>query len=197
MMEKQVWTGAMESNFMTHTRQADVDTEQVLDLFEMYHESVFAYLYRLLGDAEWAHDLTQETFLRLFETRERLSAVENRRAWMYRIASNMAFNALKRRKRFRWLPWRDDDALRSESELVQKNISGNLEVEQQVSRALSTLSPEYRAPLLLFSHFDFSVREVAGALDLSESAVKTRLFRAREMFREAYEQAQVSDEVQP
>jgi len=186
----------METNLMTPTRQSDVHSEQVLDLFETYHESIFAYLYRLLGDAEWAHDLTQDTFLRLFETRERLSGVENQRAWTYRIASNMALNALKRRRRFRWLPWRDDDVLQGEGQLIQTNVVGAVEVEHEVSQALSAMTPDYRAPLLLYSQFDFSVREVAAVLGLSEGAVKTRLFRAREMFREAYEKANTSDEVQ-
>lgn len=194
-VENKIWIGAMESNLMTHTRQSDVHAEQVLDLFETYHESIFAYLYRLLGDAEWAHDLTQDTFLRLFETRERLSGVENQRAWTYRIASNMALNALKRRRRFRWLPWRDDDVLQGEAQLIQASVAGAVEVEQEVSRALAAMTPEYRAPLLLYSQFDFSVREVADMLGLSESAVKTRLFRAREMFRKAYKKAQISDEV--
>ena len=72
----------------------------VVDLFEQYHSAVFAYLYRVVDDREWAHDLTQETFLRLFRARGRLSQVKNRRAWMYRIATNLALNALKRRRRF-------------------------------------------------------------------------------------------------
>ena len=155
----------------------------VADLFEQYQAPVFAYLYRLVGDREWAHDLSQETFLQLFRTRQRLPEVENRRAWVYRIATNLALNALKRSRRFAWLPWRQADDLQMHAPDPAERVDEHAALE----RALAELPADYRAPLLLYSHYGFSVREVARALDMSEGAVKTRLFRAREMFRQAYE----------
>lgn len=179
----------IESKQMTQptagNRRSTETAGDVASLFEEYHEAIFAYLYRLLDDAQWAHDLTQEAFLRLYQTRARLSAVENERAWIYRIASNLAFNALKRRRRFTWLPWREGDGA-PEPALQEDDPAGRVREQAHVAHALSALSPTYRAPLLLYAHYDFSVREVAEALEISESAVKTRLFRAREMFREAY-----------
>jgi len=158
-------------------------TDLVADLFEQYHAAVFAYLYRLVGDREWAHDLSQETFLRLLRARHRLTQVENRRAWVYRIATNVAFNALKRQHRFAWLPWHSSDGL----SLAGPDPSEPADLHVAVERAVAQLSPQYRAPLLLHSHYGFSVREVAEALGISEGAVKTRLHRAREMFRQVYE----------
>ncbi len=155
----------------------------VADLFEQYQAPVFAYLYRLVNDREWAHDLSQETFLQLFRTRHRLPEVENRRAWVYRIATNLALNALKRSRRFAWLPWRHADDL----QLHAPDPAERMDEHAALERALAELPADYRAPLLLYSHYGFSVREVAKALDLSEGAVKTRLFRAREMFRQAYD----------
>jgi RNA polymerase sigma-70 factor (ECF subfamily) len=155
----------------------------VVVLFEQYHTAVFAYLYRLVGDREWAHDLTQETFLRLFRARNRLPQVENRRAWIYRIATNLAFNALKRHRRFAWLPWRSADV----AYLTAPDPTQESDRSLAVARALAQLPPHYRAPLLLHSHYGFSVREVARALNISKGAVKTRLYRAREMFRQVYE----------
>ena len=67
--------------------------EMVADLFERYHAAIFAY-HRLLGDRESANDLTQETFVKVYETRNRLPGVENQRAWVYRIATNLAIAAL-------------------------------------------------------------------------------------------------------
>jgi len=155
----------------------------VADLFEQYQAPVFAYLYRLVGDREWAHDLSQETFLQLFRNRHRLPEVENRRAWVYRIATNLALNALKRSRRFAWLPWRQADDLQMHAPDPAERVDEHAALE----RALAELPVDYRAPLLLYSHYGFSVREIARALDVSEGAVKTRLFRAREMFRQAYE----------
>ena len=158
-------------------------TSLVVILFEHYHTAVFAYLFRLVGDREWAHDLTQETFLRLFRARNRLTQVENQRAWVYRIATNLAFNALKRHRRFAWLPWRSADVAR----LTVPDPTEESDRSLTVERALAQLPPHYRAPLLLHSHYGFSIREVAQALNISKGAVKTRLYRARKMFRQVYE----------
>ena len=143
---------------------------------------MFAYLYRLVDDRDWAHDLCQETFLRLFRARNRLPQVANPRAYVYRIATNIALNALKRRHRFAWLPWRNSDALHLTTPDPAEQVAQRLGVEQ----ALIQLPPHYRAPLLLYSHYGFSVREVAEVLNISEGAVKTRLHRARELFRQEY-----------
>jgi RNA polymerase sigma-70 factor (ECF subfamily) len=169
-------------------RDADTSlTEEsalVASLFEKYHEAIFAYLYRLLNDREAAHDLTQETFLQLFRTRDQLPDVKNQRAWIYRIATNAARNAIKRRQRFAWLPWRKVEPSSVSEPDPSHRIGRDLAIEQ----VLAELPPAYRAPLLLYSHDGFSVREVAQALGLSEGAVKTRLYRAREMFRDLYQE---------
>jgi RNA polymerase sigma-70 factor (ECF subfamily) len=60
-----------------------------------------------------------------------------------------------------------------------------------VERALGALSEEYRAPLLLFGHYGFHVAEIADMLGISEGAVKTRVYRAKEMFIRAYRQGEV------
>ncbi len=179
----------METNLMTHRPHVDTNAQQVVALFEAHHEEVFAYVYRMVDDAEWAHDITQDAFLRLYETRKRLEGVENQRAWVYRIATNTAINALKKRRRFNWLPWRDDD-IRQHDALAPAGPEDQLDLGRGVTRALASLTPTYRAPLLLFTQFDFSVHEIAQALNTSDGAIKTRLFRAREMFRAAYEQEQ-------
>ena len=176
-------SGAVEADAVHEAEAGEELAALVVELFERYHAAVFGYLYRLLGDRDAAHDLTQETFLRVFRARERLLQVENQRAWVYRIATNLAFSALKRRSRFAWLPWHKTDALHRTGSDPVAQADQRLAVEQ----ALAKLPPHYRAPLLLYSHYGFSVREVAEALGISKGAVKTRLYRAREMFRQAYE----------
>ena len=157
-------------------------------LFEQHHQEIYAYLVRLLGEAEWAHDLTQDVFLQLFSQRTQLTDIQNRRAWIYRVAGNMAMNALKRRRRFIWLPWRTGDSL----ELSHPGPDERMGMETAVTKALAHLPENYRMPLLLYSHEGFSVREIAQILQISEGAVKNRLYRAREMFRQAYESENAS-----
>ncbi|MCX6044740.1 MAG: RNA polymerase sigma factor [Chloroflexi bacterium] len=166
------------------TSGADL-AEQVSSLFEAYAQPVCAYIHSLVGDWPLAHDLTQETFLRLYDTRARLAQVSNARAWVYRIATHVALNERKRRKRFAWLPWHDAD--QSGPTTAWSPVESEFAARDAVERALAALPQDYRAPLLLYSGYDFSVREIAEALELSESAVKTRLHRAREMFRKVYD----------
>ncbi len=174
------------SNSNVDLSVASVDlAEQVSSLFEAYAQPVCAYIHSLVGDWPLAHDLTQETFLRLYDTRARLVQVNNPRAWVYRIATYVALNERKRRKRFAWLPWRDAD--QTGPATAWSPVESEFDARDAVDRALAALPQDYRAPLLLYSGYDFSVREIAEALDISESAVKTRLHRAREMFRKVYD----------
>ncbi len=173
----------MKTGIMVETNVQDEETTLVAELFELYHESIFAYLYRLLNDKEWAHDLTQDVFLQVFRHKHTLQTVHNERAWIYRIASNLAFNALKRQRRFTWLPWHREDSRHIQEAGPAEQIGERAAVEA----ALDRLPPNYRAPLLLYSRYGFTVREVAVAMDISEGAVKNRLYRAREMFRQLYD----------
>ncbi len=159
----------------------DQSTAQVIHLFETHQREIMTYLYRLVRDRESARDLTQETFLRAFRARNQLGQIENPRAWLYRIATNLAFSSLKRGSRWGWLPWSATDDLRAQAETSEQAFTSTA-----VEEALLKLPAHYRAPLLLYEHYGLNVAELAAALELSESAVKLRLFRAREMFREAY-----------
>ncbi len=174
---------------MTRVSAHDEPATLIASLFRQYQQPIFAYLYRLVNQRELAEELTQETFLKAFAARQRLPGVANLRAWLYRIATNAAFNALRRGRRFAWLPWSrvDDLRLRGPDPAVS---AGQQDV---VERALAALPPAYRAPLLLYSHYGFSVGEVAEALGVGQGAVKMRLLRAREMFRQAYDR-EVCDE---
>ncbi len=173
----------VKTGIMVDANAQDEEAALVADLFEQYHGPIFAYLYRLVNDREWAHDLTQDVFLQVFRQKQQLHALRNERAWIYRVASNLAFNALKRQRRFTWLPWRSDDNAYAQTADTTEAIGEKAAVEQ----ALNKLPPNYRAPLLLYSRYSFSVREIAVALDISNGAVKNRLYRAREMFRQVYD----------
>lgn len=157
--------------------------ETVSVLFQHYAKPICAYIHSLVNDWELAYDLTQETYLRLHQARDRLPNVENQRAWVYRIATNLAINEIKRRKRFAWLPW---NQAQERVDFAWNEREATLDHQAAVNHTLAQLAPEYRAPLLLYSSYGFSVREVAEALQLSESAVKVRLHRARERFRQLY-----------
>jgi RNA polymerase sigma-70 factor (ECF subfamily) len=123
--------------------------------------------------------------LQLFHTRQRLRGVENPRAWIYRIATHVTLNKLKRQRRFAWLPWHTlENTPHFRWQAPDEEVSQRAAVEN----ALAALPPHYRAPLLLYSEVGLSVREVAQALNIQENTVKVQLHRARVLFRQAYAQ---------
>ncbi|HEU4783425.1 MAG TPA: RNA polymerase sigma factor, partial [Ktedonobacterales bacterium] len=71
--------------------------------FAQYRLPLLDYLYGMTRDREWAADLVQETFLNAYAAGDTPTAIANPRAWFYRIATNTALTALRRRKRFTWL----------------------------------------------------------------------------------------------
>jgi RNA polymerase sigma factor (sigma-70 family) len=164
--------------------EADLDA-LVAELFEAYYQPICTYIFCLVDEWELAHDLTQETFLQLFHTRQRLRGVENPRAWIYRIATHLTLNKLKRQRRFAWLPWHNlEESPHFQWQAPDEEVNQRAAVE----KALAALPAHYRAPLLLYSEGGFSVREVAETLGINEGTVKVQLHRARTLFRQAYEQ---------
>lgn len=156
-------------------------------LFLEHYRDIYVYLCRLVDDAHQAEDLAQDTFVKAYRALDRLSAGANVRAWLYRIATNTALDWLRRRRLISWLPLFERD-----SHPATRTSFGGASLESvAVQQALGQLSARYRVPLVLFACQGFSTREIAEILQISRTAVKTRLFRAREQFRQIY----VSEEV--
>ncbi len=169
-------------DMITQALEGDEAALLVAQHFDHYSDAIFAYLYRLVGNRDVAEELAQETFLRAYNARKRLAQAENQRAWLYRIATNAAFDHLRRGRKFAWLPWSSVDDLHA----PQPDIAEAANQRDALEHAFQSLPVDYRAPLLLHVCDGLSVREVADALGISEGAVKMRLRRAREMFRRAY-----------
>lgn len=169
---------------MSLAERADEPALWVSELYALHATAICAYIHSLVQDWPLAHDLTQETFLELYQTRVRLYGVTNRRAWLYRIASHVALNARKRRRRFAWLPW---TAALDRIHFHWTNMEVDLQNRDAVATALAALPEQYQAPLLLYSVYDFTTQEIAEMLGISVDAVKQRLHRARDRFRQAYQ----------
>lgn len=151
-------------------------------LFQDYYEDIYAYLCRLVGDRQQAEDLAQDAFVKAYRALPRLPAGANVRAWLYRIATNTALDWLRRRRLIAWLPLFERDSHPATSTFFAEESLESVVVR----RALGRLPAHYRVPLVLYACQGFSTQEIAGILDLSQGAVKTRLFRAREKFRRLY-----------
>jgi RNA polymerase sigma-70 factor (ECF subfamily) len=159
------------------------DQRSIINLYEIYRQPLLTYLTRLVSDREIAEDLCQDTFVKALRSWSRHDPSANPVAWLYRIATNTAYDHLRRRRRIRFVPLPDIDLVTQQTSMSESH----LEDQEPVRRALSKLPPEYRIPLVLHTCEGRSTQEIADAMGCSNGAIKTRLFRARERFRQAYQ----------
>ncbi len=141
-------------------------------LFTAHREGVFRYLTRLVGEAEAARDLTQEVFLRVARGPVPQVTEVERRAWVFRIARNLALNHL-----------RDGRRRPQTVELGEAAAPATQELAAAVQQALAALPPLERDVFLLRETAGLSYDEIAGACDLTADAVRMRLHRARAQLR--------------
>jgi len=152
-------------------------------LFARYQGPLYRHILALVGDPAQAQDLTQDTFLKAYKAlptaREGAEA-----AWLYRIATNTALDALRHRRRLAWIPFApsDDDRLPA----PERDLPTQLATREDLRHALARLTPPQRACLLLRARDGLSIAEIAHALDLSKGTVKMTLYRAKERVRAAY-----------
>jgi RNA polymerase sigma-70 factor (ECF subfamily) len=138
-------------------------------LVRCYQAHVWRFLRHLLGDAALAEDVTQETFLRLYQ---RLPTFAGRSAfstWVFRVARNAGLDALRSARR------RD----RLLEALPPPAPAPPPDARVEARAALASLSPKLREALLLVEVFGFTYREAAQVLAVPEGTVKSRVFQAR------------------
>jgi RNA polymerase sigma-70 factor (ECF subfamily) len=166
------------------------DTTSFETLFHRHYDRVYGLLYRLVGSRAEAEDLAQEVFIKLYKHTSRRSLFRQRKeqnisAWLYRVATNAGYDALKMRKR----RWQRDTLLvpdPSGAPGAEQNVARQEEVAR-VRQALARLSPR-QAQLLLLRQMGLSYAECAAACDVAPGSVGTLLARAGAAFREAYKE---------
>jgi len=166
-----------------------------------YQKPVYNLAYRMLGNAAEAEEAAQEAFLRAYTHLRTYDPQRRFSSWLMSIASHYCIDRLRRR-RINWLPLEDEIATSGNStefaELNMTSASPNPEAvvaqqerEAYIQRLLTELSPTDRAAITLHYWYDCSYQEIAETLDLTVSAVKSRLYRARRALAESMEGATV------
>jgi RNA polymerase sigma-70 factor, ECF subfamily len=154
-----------------------------------YERPIYSYIYRMMGNADDALDLTQESFLKAYRAIGRTGQDLNLSAWLHRIASNTCLDVLRRRRWPRWLPWdgpRHDHLRPSGPADDPERVAIGQETRAAVQRTLDRMSPRHRQGLLLREYQGLSCAEIGEVMGLSRSATKSLLYRAREEFRRGY-----------
>jgi RNA polymerase sigma-70 factor, ECF subfamily len=161
-------------------------------LFRKHQSYAFNVAFGLVGNAEDAADITQEAFLRVHRKMDRFRGDCTFTTWLYRVVVNLAITELRRRHRSRTLLMEDiapPEAWRAEEEAEDAPLI-HLEIGEEreaVQRVLRHLPPDYRAVLVLRHFQQLAYEEICAVLGLTMSQVKTRLHRARRMFKERYQ----------
>lgn len=165
------------------------DDAAFAQLVEVYQRPVFNLCYRMLGDPAEAEDAAQETFIRAYI---RLASYDPNRkfsSWLLAIASHYCIDQLRRR-RLGLLSW--DNLLPShwlfDPRPGPEEVALSREAQRDVREMLNSLPPDYRAALILRYWHELSYKEIAEALDSTPPAIKSRLFRARQMMAQAVTQ---------
>ncbi|MDZ4717621.1 MAG: sigma-70 family RNA polymerase sigma factor [Roseiflexaceae bacterium] len=149
-------------------------------LMHNYAGAVYGLAYRMLGSPQDAEDASQEIFLRAYMHLVRFDRTRRFSTWLLSIGSNYCVDRL-RRQRYSWLTL-DDVALVIPS--TQRGPEGRAidqERREAVRQALQSLPEGYRLVMVLRYWNDLSYQEIAQTTGLTESTIKTRLHRARNM----------------
>ena len=154
-------------------------------LFRTYNAALVRYLTRRLGDRDWAEEVAQETFVRAL----RQTSIQNERAWLFAVATNLvrdeARKDMRRRKHLALLAEEQRDEMIEPAETT-------LERAQEASmarKAVDALAERDRLALLMREE-GLDYNEIAEALELSPGSVGTTLSRARRRLVESYEALQ-------
>jgi len=187
-----------ESQFIERLKRGDAAAFETL-VNERSGE-IYGLLYRLTENVEEARDLTQETFLRAFQSVKHFRGESDLRTWIYRIAINQA------RNRWRWWRRRRREAtvsidapeigggslglvetLKAKTTRDPEQDALLSERERALKKALGSLRHVYREAVILRDIEGFAYEEIAATLDISVGTVKSRLARGRQELRRKLE----------
>ena len=165
-------------------------------LYEQFRRPIHSYVYRLLGSQEDADDVTQEVFVRACTSWNGLYERAHLSPWLYRIATNLCVDALRRRKRISWRSLsrrfrNSDHGEEEQSEDAAFFLSDNggipeVAEREHIRQALAGMPDEYAIVLVLSAAQGIPYQEVATIVGITPNAAATRISRAKRMFAEQY-----------
>lgn len=162
-------------------RIAGGDRTAFEDLYRTYQRRLFAYMFRMVGEAGAAAELTNDVMFTVWTQAGRFQGKSKPSTWIFGIAHHKAVNAVGRD---RWRRMTDiDEAGQLPSADDHQRAAEQAEVRKQVRQALTELSPEHREAVELTFFQGMSYDEVAAAMGCPLNTVKTRMFHAKKKLR--------------
>ena len=173
----------------TLQRAKEGDLKAFEEIYQLYHRRIYNAVYGMLGDADDAQDVTQDVFMRLHDALPTLRADEAFSTYLYRIALNLCRDRARRKKRVRFqsidTPRADDDGdvepmdFPDQGKLPEETVNTD-ELQQRVREAVTTLSTDHKAVIVMHHFQGMEVNDIAGILGVPTGTVKSRLARGRD-----------------
>ena len=179
----------MEESWEAGVHQSDPDVALMLafrdgddtafdQLFHRWAGPLLRYIERMVGDSGTAEELVQEAFFRVHKARERYEPKARFSTWLYRIATNLALNELKRPRRRHYHEEEENSVLVSEGPSTEAQIDSQ-KMGGVVEEILQKLPERQRVALWLSAAEGHSYAEVAQILETTEKSVKALVHRGR------------------
>jgi RNA polymerase sigma-70 factor (ECF subfamily) len=160
-------------------------------LFETYSDKVYRLAVGLLENEIEAEEVVQDAFMRLFERLDQFEGRSKLGTWLYRVTYNLCQDRLRKRRPVSHLAMDVDDdetipvpTIFVDWSQVPERYLTEAEITAELDRAIATLPPKLKAVFMLREIEGLSTKECAEVLEISESAAKVRLHRARLLLRE-------------
>ncbi|MFO7946419.1 MAG: sigma-70 family RNA polymerase sigma factor [Armatimonadota bacterium] len=183
------------AELVERARQGDRDAFE--QLVNEYKDKIYNYVARMLNDRDRAEDVAQETFIRAYTSLPNFRGASSFQTWLYRIASNLAIDTMRRRS-YREGEFSLDETLQTREGEVQRQVEDegpgpektiqNEELRAQIEEAIVELSPKLRTVIVLYEMQGLSYKEIAKVVGAPLGTIKSRLFNAREQLKEILEE---------
>jgi RNA polymerase sigma-70 factor (ECF subfamily) len=171
-----------DSELIPQIREGDLAAFEVL--YDKYKGQVYRAALAITRDQGAAEDILQECFLRVYKHIDRIDIERPLSPWIYRIAVNLSYNWVKKRKR--WFPTLGEVMerfVRGDSHDSPEHVLEREELQRIVQEAIHSLSFAQRVVIVLFHLNGFSLEEIAYILDCPVGTVKSRLYYGRQNLR--------------
>jgi RNA polymerase sigma-70 factor (ECF subfamily) len=177
-------------------RCKNADTTAFNEIVARYKTKIYNYLYRMVGSAEDAEDLTQEVFVRMYTSIGAFRAEASLSTWLFRIAGNLCVDSYRRKKKEKGLissldtPLSEGDGDEGTTrdvpdwKMAPETVFGQKELGGQITAALEKLPLKLRTAVVLYDIEGLSYDEIAVIENVPLGTVKSRIFNARVALRQ-------------
>lgn len=156
------------------------------EIIRRYKDKIVNFLWQITGDYQVAVELAQETFMRVYFKADKYRPVAPLSSWIYTIASNLAKTEMKRTHRVTLVSLDDVSYKFSDTEASSGNPESS-DLAKRLRKALDSLHPRYRIPVVLKDIEGFSQEEIAQILKKPLGTIKARISRGRDYLKKELE----------